>query len=159
MSCPQPLHLGPSTAIPKEPKLIERWFYELFTDLQRGVLHELVTEDFVTRDPSGKIGADSPAAFRKWLNWHRSSFTDAEWTQLELLHVEDTVVARYTGKTTYRGGLFAIPAKDQRVTEMGILIFRIRNNRICELCAALCDLELVLEMGAIPTVREEHRKN
>jgi len=35
---------------------------------------------------------------------------------------------------------------------MGILIFHIRENRICALWAALSDHELVLEMGAIPTV-------
>jgi predicted ester cyclase len=134
-------------------KLIERWFSELFTDPHTNVLDELVTEDFVTRDPSGKIGAGSPSAFQQWLQWYRSCFTDARWTTLELLESDTKVIVRYAGQTTYRGGLFAIPATNQRVTEMGILIFHMRDNRICEVYAALCDLELVLEMQAIPTVQ------
>ena len=132
--------------------LIERWFHELFTLPQSTVLDQLVTDDFVTRDPSGKIGAANPAAFQAWLHWYRTSFTDATWEIRDLLSIGDKVVVRYAGQTTYRGGLFQIPAHDQRVTEMGILIFHIREHRICELWAALSDLELVLEMGAIPTV-------
>jgi predicted ester cyclase len=132
--------------------LIERWFHELFTLPHSTVLDQLVTDDFVTRDPSGKIGAPNPAAFQTWLQWYRTSFTDATWEIQDLLSVGNKVVVRYAGQTTYRGGLFQIPAKNQRVTEMGILIFHIRENRICELWAALSDLELVLEMGAIPTV-------
>lgn len=136
----------------KHRNLIERWFHELFTDPDSTILEQLVTEDFVTRDPSGKIGAANPAAFLKWLQWYRSSFTDAAWQILDFLNIGDKIVVRYAGKTTYRGGLFQIPANNQRVTEMGILIFQIRDNRICTLWSALSDLELVLEMGAIPTV-------
>ena len=132
--------------------LIERWFHELFTVPDSAILGQLVTDDFVTRDPSGKIGAANPAAFLAWLQWYRSSFTDATWQILDLLSVDDKVVVRYAGQTTYRGGLFQIPANDQRVTEMGILIFQLRDSRICTLWSALSDLELVLEMGAIPTI-------
>jgi len=132
--------------------LVERWFHELFTLPQSAVLDQLVTDDFVTRDPSGKIGAANPAEFQAWLRWYRTIFTDATWEILDLLSVGDKVVVRYAGQTTYQGGLFQIPPHDQRVTEMGMLIFRIRDNRICELWAALSDLELVLEMGAIPTI-------
>lgn len=139
-------------AIDPHRLLIERWFHELFTVPDSSILQQLVTDDFVTRDPSGKIGAANPTAFLAWLQWYRSSFTDATWQILDLLSVDDKVVVRYAGQTTYRGGLFQIPANNQRVTEMGILIFQLRDNRICTLWSALSDLELMLEMGAIPTV-------
>lgn len=134
--------------------LIERWFHDLFTNPNSAILEQFVTEDFVTRDPSGKVGAASPSAFLTWLQWYRSSFTDATWQMLDFLSSGDTVVVRYAGQTTYRGGLFQIPANDQCVTEMGILIFQLRDNRICTVWSALSDLELVLEMGAIPRFRQ-----
>jgi predicted ester cyclase len=106
----------------------------------------------VTCDPSWKNWRGKSGRIFGLAGWYRSSFTDAVWQILDLLSVDDKVVVRYAGKTTYRGGLFQIPANNQRVTEMGILIFQIREDRLCTLWSALSDLELVLELGAIPTV-------
>ncbi|MEW6233014.1 MAG: nuclear transport factor 2 family protein [Chloroflexota bacterium] len=133
--------------------LIERWFRHLFTQGEIEKPDELVTPDFVTRDPSGKLGAANPEAFKTWLRWYLSHFTERTWTLHDVIRSEDKVIVRYSGQVTYQGGLFEIPSTHQRITEMGILIFRIREGRIAELWSALSDLELVLELGAIPVVR------
>jgi predicted ester cyclase len=132
--------------------LIERWFDEVFTQGHLDRVDELVTPDFVSRDPSGNVGAANPAAFKAWLSWYLPHFTDRVWTIHDLIAAGDKVAVRYSGRVTYRGGLFEIPATGQRVTEMGILVFRLCEDRIAELWAALSDLELVLELGAVPVV-------
>jgi predicted ester cyclase len=40
------------------------------------------------------------------------------------------VVARYSGRATYRGGLFDTPSADQRVCETDILIYRIEGGKV-----------------------------
>ncbi len=135
--------------------IVERWMYDVFAQGDIVALDELLAPNFVSTDPSGSVGARGAEAFKTWLQWYRTSFTDAEWTIHEIIEEGENVVVRYTGLTTYQGGLLDIPSKKQRVTEMGVLIFRIREGKIYELCSALCDLELVLSLGAIPVLKEE----
>jgi predicted ester cyclase len=135
-------------ADPTHAHLIERWFRDLFTVGEIDLVDELVAPTFVSRDPNGKLGANSPEAFKGWLRWYLSSFTDADWTIHEILSVGEKAVVRYSGYTTYQGGLLDLPATNQRVLEMGVLIFRIVDGRVHELWSALCDLELVFALGA-----------
>lgn len=79
-----------------------------------------------------------------------ASFTDAEWTIHDIIEEGDKVVARYSGRTTYKGGLLDIPARDQRVVESGILIFRISNGKVQELWSEMSDLQVVQQLGAFP---------
>jgi predicted ester cyclase len=98
------------------------------------------------------VGAQDVAAFRTWLGWYLAAFTEGVWTLHDLVGEGEKVVVRYSGQTTYRGGLLDIPATNQRVTEMGVLIFRMVEGRVQELWSALCDLDLVLALGAVPVV-------
>jgi predicted ester cyclase len=141
-------------ALNEHKTIVEHWMYDVFAQGNLSILDELLAPEFISTDPSGKIGAQGPEAFKKWLHWYRASFTDAEWKIHEILDIGENVVVRYSGHTTYQGGLFDIPTKKQRVTEMGMLIFRIHEGKIYEICSALCDLELVLSLGAIPVIKE-----
>lgn len=135
--------------------VVERWMYDVFAQGNIDVLDELLAPDFISTNPSGHIAAQGSEAFKKWLHWYQASFTDAEWTIHEILDVGENAVVRYSGLTTYQGGLLDIPSKKQRVKEMGMLLFRIREGKIYELCSALCDLELILSLGAVPVFKEE----
>ncbi|HEY6411592.1 MAG TPA: nuclear transport factor 2 family protein [Ktedonobacteraceae bacterium] len=135
--------------------MVERWMSEVFAQGNMATLDELLAPGFVSLDPSGRIGARGPEAFKKWLQWYRSSFIDAEWTIHEMIEEGEKVVVRYSGLTTYQGGLLNIPSRNQRVTEMGVLIFHLCEGKIQELCSALCDLELVLALGAVPVLKAD----
>jgi predicted ester cyclase len=99
-----------------------------------------------------------PDQFKKRLEEYRVAFTDAEWQIHDVLLDGDKAAVRYSGQVTYSGGYLDIPAQDQRVTEMGILVFRFRDGKICELWSAMNNLELVLELGAIPVVPAKKRR-
>ncbi len=93
-------------------------------------------------------------AFKDWLRWYRATFTDPEWTVQEVSVAGDKVVASYSGKFAYRGGLLDIPSTDQRVTESGILIFRIEGGKVKELWSEMSDLQVVQQLGAVPVPGE-----
>ncbi len=59
--------------------IVERWMDDVFTHGNLSILDELLASEFISTDPSGKIAAQGPDAFKKWLHWYRASFTDAEW--------------------------------------------------------------------------------
>ena len=133
---------------PEHQRLVHRWFFELFAGGQLDLLDELAAPTFVTRDPGDKLGAADPASFKNWLQWYCATFTNQQWTIHEIISAGDKAVVRYSGQTTYRGGLFDLPARDEPVREIGILIFRIVDGKVHELWTALCDLELIFALGA-----------
>lgn len=136
--------------------LVHRWFDDLFTAGDLDVLRDLVSPDFVACDPSGGRVTDLES-WKQWFEWYRAAFTEPEWTVHEIISDGDKAVVRYSGKTTYRGGWLDIPSRNQRVTEMGILIFTIEGGKIRKLHTALADLELATELGAVVVPQERVR--
>ncbi len=88
--------------------IVERWMDDVFTQGNMRILDELLALEFISTDPSGKIGAQDPEAFKKWLRWYRASFTDAQWEIHEILDRGENVVVRYSGQTLLeqRPGVF-----------------------------------------------------
>jgi steroid delta-isomerase-like uncharacterized protein len=138
--------------------LIDLWFNDVYSRGDPFVFQQITTPDFVARDAGGRAVAKSPDQFKKRLEEYRVAFTDAEWQIHDVLLDGDKAAVRYSGQVTYSGGYLDIPAQDQRVTEMGILVFRFRDGKICELWSAMNNLELVLELGAIPVVPAKKRR-
>jgi predicted ester cyclase len=114
---------------------------------------ELVAGDFVAYGTGGDgrtIQTRGPGAFQEWLRWYLSAFTDREWTVHEVISEGEKVVARYSGWSTYRGGLLDIPSDNQRVRETGILIYRIEGGKVKELWSEMSDLPVVMQLWAFP---------
>lgn len=93
------------------------------------------------------VGRDN---FKNWLIWYREAFQDNKWVINDIISEEDKVVARYTGQSTYKGGLLNIPSTNQRIVETGILILRIEDSKIKELWSEMSDLQVVQQLGAFP---------
>ncbi|HJQ30408.1 MAG TPA: ester cyclase [Rubrobacter sp.] len=135
---------------PEHSSIVERWFEDLFT---RGILDAvdgLVAPDFVAHGQGGMEDSHGREAFREWLRWYLSTFSDREWTVHEIISEGDRAVARYSGWATYRGGLLNIPSSDQRVIETGILILRVQDGIVQELWSEMSDLQLVMQLGVFP---------
>ena len=116
-------------------------------------MDELVSADFVAFGTGGDgrtIETLGPAAFKEWLGWYLSAFSDREWTVHEVISEGRKVVARYSGWATYRGGLLDIPSENQRVRETGILIYRIGGGKVEAIWSEMSDLQVVMQLGAFP---------
>ena len=92
----------------------------------------------------------APVAFREWLRWYLSAFTDRKWTVHEVISEGRKVVARYSGWATCRGGLLDFPFDNQRIRETGILIYRIERGKVAAIWSEMSDLQVVMQLGAFP---------
>ena len=138
-------------------RIVRRWFEDIFTRGDLSVVDEVVAEDLVTHGQGDDPGSRGVEAFKDWLRWYRVTFTDPEWTVHDVIVAGDKIVARYSGKTTYRGGLLDIPSTNQRVTESGILIYRIEDGKVKELWSEMSDLQVMQQLGAFPAPEENEQ--
>lgn len=135
-------------SVQESKAIVERWFQDIFTQGNLAVVDEIVAPDFIAHGQGNDAGACGREAFKEWLHWYRSTFTDAEWTIQQVVGEADKIVVRYSGWTTYRGGLLNIPSTNQRIRETGIIIYRIQAGQVQEIWAEMSDLQVMQQLGA-----------
>jgi predicted ester cyclase len=135
--------------------IVERWFREIFEQGKMDVIDELVAPGLIAHAPGNGPPSGGRDAFKHWLQWHRASFTDQHWTIHDILSDGEKAVVRYAGYTMYRGGLFDLPATNQPVLETGIIIFRIADGQVQEMWSEMSDLQVVFQLGASLTVKQD----
>lgn len=131
-------------------ELVNRWFHEVFLNGDIKALEEIAAEDLILHSQGvdeGMVGRDN---FNNWLSWYREAFQNSEWVINDIISEGDKIVARYTGQSTYKGGLLNIPSTNQRIVETGILILRVEDSKIKELWSEMSDLQVVQQLGAFP---------
>jgi len=130
--------------------IVGRPFDDLFTRGDLDAVDDLVAPDLVTHGQGGSEATRGREAFREWLRWYTSAFTEREWVVHDVFSEGAKVVARNSGWATYGGGLLGIPSEGQRVLETGILILRVRDGLVREVWSEMSDLQLVMQPGALP---------
>ena len=135
--------------------VVGRWFDDLFTRGDLDAVDDLVAPNFVAHGQGGSEATRGREAFREWLRWYTSAFTEREWVVHDIISKGEKVVARNSGWVTYRGGLLGIPSEGQRVLETGILILRVEGGLVREVWSEMSDLQLVMQRGAFHKVRDE----
>lgn len=135
--------------------IVGRWFDDLFTRGDLDAVDDLVAPDLVAHGQGGSDATRGREAFREWLRWYTSAFTEREWVVHDTISEGEKVVARNSGWATYGGGLLGIPSKGQRVLETGILIPRVEGGLVQELWSEMSDLQLVMQLGAFQIGRDE----
>lgn len=129
--------------------MIQRWFTEIFEQGNLSTVDELVAVDFVAHAQGGDPATKGREAFKTWLHWYRTNFTDQRWMVEDILSDGEKAVARYRGHTTYRGGLFDLPSTNQCILETGIIIYRIVDGQVQEIWSEMSDLQVVFQLGAL----------
>ncbi|MGY0694683.1 ester cyclase [Virgibacillus sp. FSP13] len=128
--------------------IVKIWFEEVFTKGDLQAVDQVAATDMVTYSQGhdeGFVGRDN---FKNWLSWYCTSFADRTWVVQDTIEEGDKIVARYTGYSTYKGGLLDIPSEDQQVKETGIIIFRMEGGKIKEQWCEMSDLQVVQQLGA-----------
>jgi predicted ester cyclase len=129
--------------------LVRVWFDDLFTRGDLDAVERAVTESFVAHAQGGAGATEGRERFRDWLRWYTGTFVDREWRVEEVIEAGDRLVVRYTGRTTYAGGWHPAAATGRRVTETGILIFRLAGEQAAELWAEMSDLQVAAQLGVV----------
>ncbi len=143
---------------PEHVSIVESWFDDLFARGDLDAVKDLVAPDFVAHGQGGMDDAHGRETFREWLRWYTSAFVDREWTVHDVLSEGDKVVARCSGRATYKGGLLDIPSEDQQVLETSILILRVDGGMVREIWSEMSDLQIVMQLGAFPVPDEDQSR-
>lgn len=91
--------------------IVGRPFDDLFNRGDLDAVDGLVAPDFVAHGQGGSEAVRGREAFREWLRWYTSAFTEREWTIHDVISEGEKVVARNSGWVTYRGGLLGITSE------------------------------------------------
>jgi len=78
------------------------------------------------------------------------AFPDLKYTFLDLIAVNDKVVARYQFTGTNTGSFMNMPPSGKRISVEGIGIFRVAQGKIVEAWFASDELGFMKQIGAIP---------
>lgn len=130
-------------------EIVQKWFSGVFTDGSQQAVDEICDVDMIVYSQGHDEGFKGSNKFKSWLDWYCTSFVDREWFVHDIIEQGDKVVARYSGYSTYKGGLLDIPSEDQRIKETGILILRIEDEKIKELWCEMSDLQVIQQLGLL----------
>jgi predicted ester cyclase len=123
---------------------IARAWFDMYRTGDELRLGELATDDYVAHGPGG---TGDRATFVEWLRWYPKAFADQQPTLEDVVLSGDRLVVRYTIRSTYQGGYLDLPAREQAVTETGIMIFRLADGKVAETWFEGNDLEVAQQLG------------
>ena len=135
----------------EENKTIARRFNEdIWGTGDEAALEEVFAEDVVDH---GAIPGQPPGreGHKYQLNLFRSAFPDLHVTTEDIVVEGDRVVSRWTARGTHQGQLMGIDPTGKEVTFTGIDVLRIAEGKVVERWAEGNDLEVMQQIGAIPS--------
>jgi steroid delta-isomerase-like uncharacterized protein len=130
-------------------KAVVRRLIEAFNTGNLSVIDELVTNNYVYREPTVGERHDRHGS-KDVINTYRTAFSDAKMTIDEQIADGDTVVTRWSGTGTHNGPLFGIPATGRHVTITGIRITHLQNGKVVEDIENYDTLGMMRQLGVVP---------
>jgi hypothetical protein len=112
--------------------VVAQFISEVFGELSDEHVHSLVTEDFRAHAWSSRTVADGTPHIEQVLSLLRSTFRNPRVRVLDLLAQGDRVAARYLFEADYVGEVWDEAARGRRIRLPGMLLARLRGERIEE---------------------------
>lgn len=126
--------------------IIKRLLDEVFFQGKMEVIDELVAEDVSGQD-AAIDEARTIEAFRNVVDLFRTAFPDASYTIHDLIAEGDRVVARWSLTGTHRGTFLDISPTEKRVIMKGIIIYRLKDEKIVEYWGEIDHLGLMRQLS------------
>jgi steroid delta-isomerase-like uncharacterized protein len=132
---------------------VQRYFDEVTNQGNLGLCDELYATDYVHHDPAnpdphGVVGVEDVKRHLKEL---LDAFPDMQFHVDDTIANGDDIVARWTATLTHTGDYFGIPATNKSATITGMNTWRIENGLATEGWVNRDDLQLLQQLGVIPT--------
>ena len=127
--------------------VVRRYWFELWNEKRGEIIDEIAADPVVMHFPKGQ--AHQPPTLKKWFATALSAFPDVHMTLHEEIAEGDKVVSRWSYVATNTGEFLGRPATNQRVTDLGIDIFRLKDGKIVEMWVAQDSLGLLHELGVL----------
>ncbi|MBV9020298.1 MAG: ester cyclase [Ktedonobacteraceae bacterium] len=135
----------------KNKALVNRYFNEVMNQGKLETIDEIVAPDFTFRIPTLPEPVHGPEGFEQFVKGLRKAFPDIHFTVEQEIVARNKVAARWTLTGTHLGNFLNIPPTGKRVTDQGIDLFYIAKDKIVEMWVNEQDLELLRQLGAIPS--------
>jgi len=118
--------------------IVRRYFDERWNHGNLAVCDELLA-------PSDIEGA------KAFVQSFRASFSNMQFTTLDLLGDDDQVAIHWKVTATHQGEYLGVAATGKPVTYQGMALLRVRNGKIVEDVAYLDNLDILKQLGVDPT--------
>jgi steroid delta-isomerase-like uncharacterized protein len=130
--------------------IARRFNEEVWGRGDQAVLEELLDPDFVDHDalPGQDPGREG---HKQILAAFHSAFPDLNVTTEDIVNEGEKVVSRWTARGTHNGELLGIAPTGNGVTIKGIDVLRVAEGRIVERWSQFNSLEMMQQLGAVPT--------
>lgn len=112
---------------------------------------ELLAPDYVNHSPGTPDQPTGPEGVKAVLRMFRSGIPDARVVISDMIAEGDKVAVRYTIEGTHEGDLFGVPPTGQQVSIESITVERVSDGRIREHWRVTDTLDMMQQLGAIPT--------
>ena len=134
-------------ALDENKALVRRYYDEVLTGRDRGLLEQLVDPSFVSHVSGGRdVGVATYAAA---VGATHAAFPDLVVTICDQVAEGDKVVTRWSATGTQAGSFAGVPATGRSITVTGIHIHRVRHGRLVEHWEELNQLGALQQMGAL----------
>ena len=139
--------------------IARRVFEEGWNQGKLDVIDEIVTSDYLLRDPSMPEDIRGPEGFKQFITMYRAAFPDIHFTVEDQIAEGDKVVTRWTGTGTHQGELMGIAATGIRGRGVtGVTIDRMAGGKAVESWNAWDVLGMLQQLGVVPPIGEGTKK-
>ena len=127
--------------------LIHRYFEEMNKGNQ-AYLDECFGTGYMYHGPNGDLDAE---AFKTMHSMFLTAFPDAHAVPEDIISEGDKVITRWKIQGTHKGEFQGIAPTGNRIIVTGIIISRIKENKIIEEWEEIDQLGMLQQLGVIPT--------
>lgn len=135
--------------------VVRRYFDELLNGRNTAVVDEIIAPGFrgFTVEHKGELAGI--AAYKQAIAAVLEAFPDYHVTIDDCITAGDKVVVRWAARGTHRGVYLGVPATGTEVAGTAIGIFRLAGGRIVEQWCAADTLDILMQLGVVPTFKGE----
>ena len=136
-----------------KPHLLKTWFEEVWNKGRESAIDELGAPDMVAHsllDPTGKP-IQGTAKFKEFWRNFRDAFPDIHIDVQEALSDGDKEIVRCVARATHKGAGIGVAATQKPIQFCGVVIARVKDERLVEAWDNWDFLGLYQQLGVVPS--------
>jgi steroid delta-isomerase-like uncharacterized protein len=136
----------------KNETIVRRLFEELWNKGNLSVADELFASTYAHHDASTPDVGRGPESEKKRATLYRTAFPDLRLTIEDMIAEGETVMTRWSCRSTHKGDLSGIAPTGKQVAVTGMTIARFAGGKIVEGWVNWDALGLMQQLGVVPEI-------